>query len=148
MLDQGFTNLTVLDISEAALSQTRARLGDRAARVVWIEADITQAALPRDYYDLWHDRAVFHFLTDARQRRDYLRTAAASLKPGGHLIIATFALDGPEQCSGLMTARYSAEELAAALGGDFTLIASSGEVHSTPFRTHQKFNYCHFIYSP
>ncbi len=106
LLAEGFRHLTVLDVSSAALDAARQRIGARAAQeVAWIEADITQAVLPRLHFDVWHDRAVFHFLTDADERRRYVSAASLALKPGGHLIVATFAADGPVRCSGLNVVR-------------------------------------------
>lgn len=146
LLAQGFEHLTVLDIASAALEKSKARLGERANGVEWLEADITQVTLPRHNYDLWHDRAVFHFLTDAGDRRSYVNALAESLKPGGHLIVATFATDGPKRCSGLETMRYSPGDLLDAFGDDFRLVESVGEAHRTPFGTEQNFMYCHLQY--
>lgn len=145
LLADGFRNLTILDVSSAALEAPRQRLGARAAQEVeWIEADITQAVLPRHHFDLWHDRAVFHFLVDAEDRRRYVSAANEALKPGGHIIVATFAPDGPLRCSGLEVVRYSPEELHAEFGDAFELIESHEESHRTPFDTTQKFTYCLF----
>ncbi len=143
LLTEGFRNLTVLDISTAALEVARQRLGARAAQeVTWIEADITQTVLPRHHFDVWHDRAVFHFLTGADDRRRYVNAASDALKPGGHIIMATFAADGARRCSGLNVVRYSPEELHAELGEAFEIIESLEENHLTPFDTTQKFTYC------
>jgi len=143
LLAKGFRNLTVLDISPTALEAAQQRLGARAAQEVkWIEADITQAVLPRHHFDVWHDRAVFHFLTEADDRRRYVNGASDALKPGGHIIMATFAADGARQCSGLNVIRYSPEKLHAELGGAFEIIESLEETHLTPFDTTQKFTYC------
>jgi 2-polyprenyl-3-methyl-5-hydroxy-6-metoxy-1,4-benzoquinol methylase len=144
LLSQGYSNITVLDIASAALEKSQARLGTRATSVSWIAADITQASLPPAHYDLWHDRAVFHFLTDAKDRQSYTRAVEESLKPGGHLIVATFASDGPKKCSGLDIVRYSPDELRGEFGDTFQLIESVDEAHQTPFGSEQRFIYCHF----
>jgi 2-polyprenyl-3-methyl-5-hydroxy-6-metoxy-1,4-benzoquinol methylase len=143
LLAQGFQCITVLDIASAALEKSKARLGERANGVGWMEAEITQVTLPRHHYDLWHDRAVFHFLTDARDRQSYIKSVGTSLKPSGHLIIATFATDGPKKCSGLDTVRYSSGDLLDEFGNDFRLVESVDEAHRTPFGTEQNFIYCH-----
>lgn len=143
LIDLGFTNITALDLSAPALSSTKARLNERANQVNFMEADITQVELPRLVYDVWHDRAVFHFLTQPEQRRAYVQNVLNSLKPGGHIIIATFAEDGPTKCSGLPVQRYSPDELHAEFGTPFELVHSEREVHSTPFATEQKFIYCY-----
>jgi ubiquinone/menaquinone biosynthesis C-methylase UbiE len=145
LLREGFKHLTVLDISGAALSQSKERLGSGAAAVEWIEADITRAALPSNAYDLWHDRAVFHFLTIPADRKSYVEVLAKSLKSDGHVIMAAFALDGPPRCSGLEVRRYSPETLAAELGPHFKLLKSDKETHQTPFDTTQEFIYAHFV---
>jgi len=142
LLTKGFRHITVLDIASAALERSKFRLGDQANSVTWLEADITEVTLPPFHYDLWHDRAVFHFLTDAKDRRKYVSTLEGSLKPGGHLIIAAFAHDGPKMCSGLDTMRYSPQELHHAVGDKFRLLESVNELHPTPFGTEQKFTYC------
>ena len=143
LIEEGFQNITVLDVSGTALQLARQRLGTRAAIVSWIEADITQAELPQDIYDVWHDRAVFHFLTKAEDRQRYINTVRHSLRKGGHVIIATFALDGPEHCSGLEVVRYSPESLHSEFGEDFEVVNSARETHRTPFGTEQKFIYCY-----
>jgi SAM-dependent methyltransferase len=144
LLDRRYRCLTVLDISAAALSRARARLATRANEVTWLEADITHSDLPRHGYDMWHDRAVFHFLTDPRDRRRYADVAAASLRHNGALIIATFAADGPTRCSGLDVRRYSAEALSNELGGGFTLERRLVDVHLTPSGIEQLFTYAVF----
>jgi ubiquinone/menaquinone biosynthesis C-methylase UbiE len=143
LLRRDFKHITVLDISSAALNASRARLGLRVIEVKWIEADITQVNLPHHYYDLWHDRAVFHFLTDTKDRQRYVEIVKHSLKPGGHVIIATFAPDGPPKCSGLDIVRYCPESLHDEFGNEFELIESVSEVHSTPSGVKQKFFYCY-----
>lgn len=142
LLAEGFQHLTVLDISSAALETAKQRLGASAAKMVtWIEAGITRAALPHHNFDVWHDRAVFHFLTDAEDRRRYVSAASHALKPGAHLIIAAFAADGPLKCSGLNVVRYNSEDLQSEFGDAFRLIESDEENHQTPFDTTQKFTY-------
>ncbi len=141
LLDRQIGRVTVLDLSGAALARARARLGRSAESVTWVEADVTRAELPPAAYDVWHDRAVFHFLTDAADRKRYAATAAAALRSGGTLIVAAFAPDGPTQCSGLEVARYSPEELAQELGMEFVLQRGFADVHVTPFGTEQRFMY-------
>jgi 2-polyprenyl-3-methyl-5-hydroxy-6-metoxy-1,4-benzoquinol methylase len=139
----GYTNLTVLDLSAAALAAARIRLGSMAANVRWIEADITQANLPVHQFDIWHDRAVFHFLTTSEDRAAYVQAVFHSVKPGGHVIVATFAEDGPNQCSGLPVMRYRADELHAEFGASFSLLTHKKEAHHTPSGTVQQFVYCY-----
>lgn len=143
LLAAGYRDLAVLDLSGAALVAARERLGARAEQVRWIEGDITRVALPANY-DLWHDRAVFHFLTDPGDRQAYRRQLEQALRPGGHLVIATFAEDGPERCSDLPVMRYSASELRAEFGAGFDLLHSERETHRTPGGALQRFTYCHF----
>lgn len=143
LLDRGYSDLTVLDIAGAALAAAQARLGGRSDKVAWLEQDITRAALTRQYA-VWHDRAVFHFLTEASDRAAYAQTLAAGLQPGGHLILSTFAKDGPLKCSGLEIRRYDCEEIQAELGGSLELLDRAKEDHVTPFGTIQKFSYCFF----
>lgn len=143
LLETGFQHISVLDVSGSALRLARQRLGERAAAVNWIEADITQASLPHQAYDLWHDRAVFHFLTQATDRQRYADTVRHAVRAGGHVIVATFAPDGPERCSGLEVVRYSPESLHDEFGKGFELKASTRETHHTPFGTEQKFIYCY-----
>jgi 2-polyprenyl-3-methyl-5-hydroxy-6-metoxy-1,4-benzoquinol methylase len=143
LLNDGYSDITVLDLSAAALDTARKRLDQRAKEIKWIEADITNADLPYHAYDIWHDRAVFHFLTSTEQRRAYVDAVMRSVKPGGHVIVATFAEDGPMQCSGLPIVRYSAGELHAEFGAAFTLLQHEKEEHHTPFGTTQKFVYCY-----
>lgn len=140
----GFTELSVLDISGLALSRARERLGDAADRVTWIEADITQFTPPR-HYALWHDRAVFHFLTDSADRESYIAALNAGLSAGGHLIIAAFAIGGPEQCSGLPIVQYDAAKLQAELGAGFRLLETRQEAHITPAGKTQQFGYFRLV---
>jgi 2-polyprenyl-3-methyl-5-hydroxy-6-metoxy-1,4-benzoquinol methylase len=144
LLAAGFNNLTVLDVSGAALSAARHRLGVRAASVHWPEADMTRVTLPSHVYDVWHDRAVFHFLTTPEDRAAYIRAVLRSVKPGGHVIVATLAEDGPTECSGLPVVRYSADQLHAEFGAQFSLLRHEEEVHHTPSGTVQPFVYCDF----
>lgn len=143
LLANGFTNLSVLDLSAIALTAARNRLGSRASGVRWIEADILRANLPANQFDVWHDRAVFHFLTASEDRAAYVRAVFHSVKPGGHVIVATFAEDGPGQCSGLPVMRYRADELHAEFGESFSLSGHRKEAHHTPFGTVQQFVYCY-----
>ncbi len=144
LLENGFGDVTVLDISAGAIAASQKRLGEKAALVKWIEADITEAALEAGRYDVWHDRAAFHFLTDAADRRRYAEQAARAVRTGGQLIVAAFAEDGPEKCSGLDVVRYSSESMPQEFGRSFRLISSTAESHITPFDTTQKFVYCHY----
>ena len=143
LLDAGYSRLTVLDLSAAALAAAQKRLGQLASRVQWLEADITTVVLPARAYDVWHDRAVFHFLTGAEQRAAYVQAVLRAMRPGGHVIVATFADDGPEQCSGLPVRRYSPGDLHAEFGQPFELLKHEREEHHTPFGTIQKFVYCY-----
>lgn len=143
LLDRSVTCISVLDISAAALARAQQRLGPRQAQVRWIEADVTgEWTVPR--VDIWHDRAVFHFLTDPEDRVRYRERLFQGLRPGGSAVIATFGPHGPLTCSGLRTARYAPEQLAAELGGAFRLRETVREVHPTPSGTTQEFWYCRF----
>lgn len=139
----GFQHITVLDVSVTALQLAQHRLGSRAKGITWIESDITQANLPYQNFDLWHDRAVFHFLTRVEDRQRYVQTVRHSVKKGGHVIVATFASDGPERCSGLDVVRYNSESLHHEFGQGFEVVESTLETHHTPFETEQKFIYCY-----
>ena len=142
LLGAGYENVTVLDISGAALAAARARLGALASSVRWLESDILSAALPERTYDVWHDRAVFHFLVAPEDREAYVRTVLRAVKPGGLVIVATFADDGPTQCSGLPVMRYRPDELHRQFGAPFTLLRHERESHQTPAGNIQKFVYC------
>lgn len=144
LLERGYRTLTVLDMSAVALDATKRRLGPAAEQITWVEADITTADLPEHRYDVWHDRAVFHFLTEASQRDAYIRLLARALKPGGHVVIATFGPAGPVRCSGLEVKRYEAQQLSDELGAGFELVISTLEEHHTPAGYSQQFLYCHF----
>lgn len=141
LLEGGFTDVTVLDLSGAALARARSRLGQRAAAVRWIEADVTRANLPPASYDVWHDRALFHFLTDPDDRARYVSAAADAVRPGGTLIVAAFAVDGPTRCSGLEAVRYDAPALARQFADSFDLVRSLDDVHLTPSGAEQRFIY-------
>jgi len=143
LLLRGYKNITVLDVSQAAIDVTKSRLRSAADQVRWIVADITQIELEPRAYDLWHDRAVFHFLTAPDQRAAYVRQVARSVRPGGHVIVSTFGPEGPSKCSGLEVMRYDAESLHREFGVRFGLVESSTELHRTPFETTQQFLYCY-----
>jgi 2-polyprenyl-3-methyl-5-hydroxy-6-metoxy-1,4-benzoquinol methylase len=143
LLARGYQNLTVLDVSQTALDVTRARLGETGSRIHWVCADVTQADLPTHSFDLWHDRAVFHFLIAQEQRIAYVRLVARAVRPGGHVIVSTFGTEGPTKCSGLDVARYDADSLHGEFGERFKLMQTSKELHKTPFGTTQQFLYCY-----
>lgn len=143
LLDRGWRDVTVLDIAAPALAAAQKRLGQRATVVTWAVADVTTWR-PERRHDIWHDRAVFHFLTAPEQRAAYLGALEAGLATGGHAIIATFALDGPEKCSGLPVERYDAAKLAATLGPRFRLVEEWREEHLTPWGSPQAFTWCAF----
>ena len=147
LLDLGYTHLAVLDVAGAALQASRARLGPRAANVEWHEADVTSFEQPRRY-GLWHDRAVFHFLTEAADRRSYVATLRKALKPGGSVVIAAFAPDGPPKCSGLDVMRHDEGSIGAELGPGFRLQEVRRETHRTPWQAEQRFIYCRFLAAP
>ena len=140
LLDNGFRDVTVLDLSDAALAAARARLGDAASGVSWIAADVTRWR-PARLYDVWHDRAAFHFLTYPFDLAGYLHRLRSALRAGGHAIIGTFAPDGPEKCSGLPVERYDAKSLAATLGDGFRLVDSCRHDHVTPWGSVQRFHF-------
>ena len=144
LLAKGYTHLTVLDISRQALKVSKDRLGSLADKVTWIEAGITHVSYPPQSFDVWHDRAVFHFLTDPADRKKYIETLKKALTPEGFLIMAAFSLEGPLKCSGLEVVRYSPETLSRELGDGFSLLKTSQERHQTPFNTFQNFTYCLF----
>jgi ubiquinone/menaquinone biosynthesis C-methylase UbiE len=145
LLNAGHICLSVLDLSGAALAESRRRLGDRSDQVTWIEGDVNAANFAPASIDLWHDRAVFHFLTVTQDRDAYLSQLQTALKPGGHLIMATFASDGPERCSNLPVVRYEPEQLQTLLGDGFTLKSVVREAHQTPGGNVQHFVYVHFM---
>ena len=143
LLDRGFINIEVLDLTDSAFDHSRSRLGTRSGRVTWATKDVTtfRAAQP---IDLWHDRAVLHFLTKNRDRELYIQSLTESIAPNGHAIIATFALDGPKKCSGLEVVRYGSRKIMTLLGGDFQLLEIARETHLTPGKTRQRFTYFRF----
>lgn len=140
LLDEGYSDLSVLDISGHALQRSRARLGELAGNVSWIEADVTEFE-PLRPYALWHDRAVFHFLTDLHDRDKYIAVICRALQPGGYFVLATFGPQGPERCSGLEIRRYDIKELQELFGAHFTLCSYELDVHSTPTGATQQFLY-------
>ncbi len=143
LLSLGYTNLKVLDISSAALEVAKKRLGEQSNSVEWIVDDVTKLNIPKYSVDVWHDRAVFHFLNDQAQRESYVKAVLNAVKPGGHVIVSTFSLDGPEKCSGLPVQRYDAESLHGQFGEPFVLLGHEYESHKTPFGTDQNFIYCY-----
>ncbi len=142
LVARGYGDVTVLDISPAAIEVAKRRLGSSAASVHWIIGDITAVELEAARYDVWHDRAVFHFLTSADDRAAYVRQVTRSVKLGGHVIVATFGPDGPEKCSGLEVVRYDPENLHGEFGPRFRLLDSVTELHETPWGAAQQFMYC------
>ena len=142
LLDAGYRNVTVLDIAPSSLAIARQRLGERADRVHWMAADILDAELSEAAYDVWHDRAVFHFLTKPEDRQQYIAQVLRAVAPGGHVIVASFALDGPARCSGLDVVRYSPVSMHREFGSSFRLIDSTREEHHTPSGRTQEFLYC------
>jgi len=142
LLSRGYSNLSVLDISSTAIEVTKTRLGSLASRVQWLVADVTQEKFPANAVDVWHDRAVFHFLTTQSQRNAYVRNAAKTVKRGGHVIVGAFGPEGPVKCSGLDVQRYDEGSLHGEFGSRFRLIDSMKELHQTPFGTTQQFLYC------
>ncbi len=143
LIERGYRNLTVLDISQAALDVAQKRLGKAAESVRWLRADVAQSSLPSRSFDVWHDRAVFHFLTTPEERLAYVRNVTLAVKPGGHVVVSTFGPEGPAKCSGLDVMRYDAESLHQEFGSRFHLVESSKEFHHTPFGTTQQFVYCY-----
>lgn len=145
----GYHNLSVLDLSGEALAVARRRLGEKKSGLVqWIEADVTSAPLPERSFDVWHDRAVFHFLTDEADRCAYVDQVMRAVKPGGHVIVATFAPDGPSECSGLPVVQYDAGSLHSEFGPAFKLVEHDEEAHVTPAGRLQHFIYCHCVIKP
>jgi 2-polyprenyl-3-methyl-5-hydroxy-6-metoxy-1,4-benzoquinol methylase len=145
LLDAGYRNLTVLDLAQSALAVSQARLGERAQSVQWRVGDVTQVELPVAQYDVWHDRAVFHFLTDPDDRARYVAQVLKSVKPGGRVIVATFGPGGPLQCSGLDVVRYAPDALHAEFGAPFRLLKHETEIHHTPTGKEQEFVYCYCV---
>jgi len=143
-LDQGYKKLAVLDISGTSIEKAKSQLGEKSNRITWIEADVTKYRF-MEQYDIWHDRAVFHFLTEAEDRKGYIRSLNQALKLNGHLIIATFGLDAPRKCSGISVVRYSPENLDNEMGDNFNLVETIVEDHVTPSGVKQDFIFCRFI---
>ncbi|MBK3661989.1 class I SAM-dependent methyltransferase [Bradyrhizobium diazoefficiens] len=143
LLQDGYRELAVLDLSANALDAAKKRIGAAASTVDWIMADAT-TWWPTKTYDIWHDRAAFHFLTDPRDRADYVERLRSAVAPGGHIIIATFALDGPEKCSGLPVQRHDSASLSAELGPEFELVEARSETHHTPWNSTQAFQFSRF----
>ncbi|MFC2027683.1 class I SAM-dependent methyltransferase [Chloroflexota bacterium] len=144
LLDRGFVNITVLDLSSHAIEITKKRLGDRSDEVTWMEADVTKDLLPVNHYDLWHDRAVFHFLTNPEDRSAYRTAVQQSLKPNGQLIMATFSPEAPPKCSGLDVVRYTVDSLCHEFQDGFRLVHSHEQEHVTPSGVRQPYMYCYF----
>jgi 2-polyprenyl-3-methyl-5-hydroxy-6-metoxy-1,4-benzoquinol methylase len=142
LVARGYERVTVLDISETAIAVSRERLGAASERVRWITADVTKADFARGAYDVWHDRAVFHFLTLEESRRDYVRQVAKAVQPGGYVIVSTFGPAGPTKCSGLDVVRYDAGHLHEQFGAHFRPVESREEIHTTPSGKVQQFLYC------
>jgi len=143
LLARGYHNLSILDISSTALDEAKQRLGATSHAINWLCGDVTTMPLPGHHYDVWHDRAVFHFLTDPVDRTAYVRQVARSVKPGGHVIVATFGPEGPTQCSGLDVVRYGPESLHREFGINFRLVKHLAELHRTPAGSIQQFTYCY-----
>jgi ubiquinone/menaquinone biosynthesis C-methylase UbiE len=143
LLAKGYQNISVLDVSQTAIDVTKERLKEAAKSVKWIVGDVTKMALPAKAYEVWHDRAVFHFLTSDQERAAYVDRVAHAVRTGGHVIVGTFGPEGPTKCSGLGVMRYDAESLHNQFGARFQLVESSKELHHTPFRTTQQFLYCY-----
>jgi hypothetical protein len=148
LLLRGITCLTVLDVAGAALERARQRLASAAERVRWVNSDVTDPGLTLEPADIWHDRAVFHFLTQPEHRSQYVARLRSTLKPGGSLVMATFSLQGPEKCSGLPVRRYSPALLGEELGSDFLLVTGREEVHHTPSGATQLFQWSRFVFQP
>ena len=144
LLARGYEDVTVLDVSQTAMDVCRKRLGQASTRVCWLAADILKAELIPAAYDVWHDRAVFHFLTDASDQAAYVRQVTKAMKAGGHVIVSTFGPQGPTKCSGLDIVRYNAESMQSRFGERFYLLDSFMELHRTPFGTIQQFLFCRF----
>jgi SAM-dependent methyltransferase len=144
LLDAGYRSITVLDISKEALSTVQKRLGEKSNLVSWLSADITTAGLPCREYELWHDRAVFHFLIESKDRNAYRQNLLKALQLNGHVIIGTFAPEAPPKCSGLPVRRYGEQQLADELGSEFALVNHVKDLHITPGGVEQVYQYCQF----
>jgi 2-polyprenyl-3-methyl-5-hydroxy-6-metoxy-1,4-benzoquinol methylase len=143
LMTRGYRNLSVLDVSLTALDVAKERVGDRGDTVNWLCGDVTTFAFRPHQYDVWHDRAVFHFLTESKQRVAYVRQVARAVKRGGHVIVATFGPEGPTQCSGLNVVRYDPDSLHSEFGASFQLVKHLTELHQTPAGSIQQFTYCY-----
>jgi len=143
LLARGYRNLYASDLSQTALDVAKARLGANASRIKWLCGDVRTFPFSSEQYDLWHDRAVFHFLTDSADRAAYVRQVTRAVKPGGHVIVATFGPEGPTQCSGLDVMRYGPEALHDEFGSNFRLVKHRTELHQTPLGSTQQFTYCY-----
>jgi SAM-dependent methyltransferase len=143
LVDRGYRRVSVLDVSATALEVAKVRLGERAGAVMWLCGDVAVFPFPPRHYDVWHDRAVFHFLTRLKDRADYIRQVARAVKPGGHVIVATFGPEGPTTCSGLDVVRYGPEALHEEFGDSFRLLEHLTEIHETPAGARQQFTYCY-----
>ena len=141
LLQAGFTDLTILDIAASALEQSQARLGEQASIVDWIVADVTEAALPPDHFALWHDRAVFHFLTTSDDQQRYVERLVSALRPGGYLLLGAFAPEAPPTCSGLPVQRYDVDGMLQTLGDGFDLLRHHRDMHITPGGVEQMYQY-------
>lgn len=143
LLARGYRDLSVLDVSSTALAVAKERLGDKADKIRWLCGDVTTFAFSRQHYDVWHDRAVFHFLTDVKDRAAYVRQVAQAVRPGGHVVVATFGPEGPTKCSGLDVVRYDPSALHEEFGPCFKLMKHRTELHRTPAGSIQQFTYCY-----
>jgi 2-polyprenyl-3-methyl-5-hydroxy-6-metoxy-1,4-benzoquinol methylase len=143
LLAREYRNVYVLDVSSTALQLARERLGASANQINWLCGDVTTFGFSRHQFDVWHDRAVFHFLTESRDRAAYVRQVARAVKPGGHVIVATFGPQGPTTCSGLDVVRYDANALHGEFGASFGLVKHFTELHQTPAGSIQQFIYCY-----
>jgi SAM-dependent methyltransferase len=143
LLDHGYRHVSILDVSATALDVAKDRLGERAAGVEWLCGDVLTSPIPRHKYDVWHDRAVFHFLTAPKDRAAYVQQVTRAVKPGGHVIVATFGPEGPSKCSGLEVVRYGPDALHGEFGQRFRLLKHLTEIHQTPAGAKQQFTYCY-----
>jgi ubiquinone/menaquinone biosynthesis C-methylase UbiE len=143
LMTRHYRHVTVLDLSSTALEVARARLGAAAGNAEWLCGDVTTFGFPQHHYDIWHDRAVFHFLTQTKDRVAYVRQVARAVKPGGHVIVATFGPEGPTKCSGLDVVRYGPDALHGEFGPRFQLVKHRTELHKTPAGSIQQFVYCY-----
>jgi ubiquinone/menaquinone biosynthesis C-methylase UbiE len=143
LLARGYRDVTVLDLSESAIAQAKARLGASGSQVTWMIGDVTEIEFPEHRFDFWHDRAVFHFLTDDPARQRYVAAVHRALKPNGHVLVATFGPSAPDHCSGLPVLRYTAEGIHGQFGTEFKKIGSESEIHRTPWGSEQEFVYCY-----